>query len=307
MLEEDIAVPIKKSEGQTLLTLLRLVIISIALLGSWGMQSVADAAFNFVFNAEALVKDFLQEDPLVESGQVEGRLYVLYYDEHSEVDNATRHVYKHYYVTGDEGAWGLKDNAGRMLLPESYQDILILPEAFLLQQEQQWRFYDRQLAPLSEESWDSVELEQAESGRIISDLIKVGRDGLYGAVDLLGQLLVEPVYDDLDLYTFEVGWPISRVCRDGLYGYIDGAGQVVIALDYDYAIMSTVMVYDENAGFDETVEEPVGVEEPIVYVLKGEDWGAIRKQRDGSASRVDWDAEPAAQVISDYMSAAEPV
>lgn len=316
--------PIKKAEGQTLLTLLRLVIVSIALLGSWGMQGVADAAFRFVFNAEEIVMGFLvEEEPIA---TVEGQLYVLYYDERDASGDAKRHVYKHYYLTGNEGAYGLKDSAGVRLLDERYEEILVLPQAYLLKEQGLWRFYDRELAQLSEAAWESVELHRDENGRISSDLVKIGMGGLYGAADLLGQILVEPVYEELDLYTFAAGWPINRVSLDGLFGYIDSSGQVVIDIIYDYAVMSSILVHDDDpqrpleqgavqgaeteagaeAGAEAQpgaeAEEPAGREVPIVYVLKDGDWGGMFRNRDNTATAVNWDIEPAEQVVTDYIA-----
>ncbi len=303
---------IKKAEGQTLLTLLRLVIVSVALLGGWGMQSIADAVFNFAYNSKAIISNFLYEDDA--SPVVEGRLYVLYYDEHDEAERATRHVYKHYYVTGQEGALGLKDSAGRTVLEAGYQDILVLPAAFLLKEGDVWRFYDQELNPLSEQAWDGVELELAENGRISSDLVKVELGGLFGAADMQGHVLVEPIYEELELYTFAADWAINRVRYEGRYGYIDSNGNIVIDLIYDYAVMSSFTVYDqteteagETAAEGGEGEEPAGIELPIVYVLKDGDWGGIYKRADNSATGVDWQVEPSAQVVLDYVNGQDAV
>jgi len=268
------------------------------------MQGAVDAVLHFAFHSHEIVYSFIYEEEA--PSVVEGTLYVLYYDEHDDAERATRHVYKHYYVTGEPGGLGLKDGAGRVALEERYEDILVLPSAYLLKEGGQWRFYDQRLSLLTDQAWDGVELELAEDGRISSDLVKIGRDGLFGAADMAGNVLVEPIYEELELYTYAADWPINRVRYEGRYGYIDGNGRVVIDLIYDYAVMSSITVYDE-AGEPTEGEEAAGAEEPIVYVMKDGDWGGIYKNDDNSASRVDWNVEPSAQVVIDYMGQSSAV
>ena len=52
---------IKKSEGQTLLTLLRLAICGVAALCIFGMQGFVNATFDFFRNSEDMVNSFSKE------------------------------------------------------------------------------------------------------------------------------------------------------------------------------------------------------------------------------------------------------
>jgi len=291
---------IKYAEGQTLLTLLRFLIISIALLGSWGMQKVADQCFYFAYNAREIAQGFLSGlDPTGQGAEgadsaAEKDAYVLYYSVYDEADKATRYVYSVYYLSGEEGAYGLVSPSGEQLLENRYQSIQLLPEAFLLEENGRFYFYDQNLQPLSEQGWDAAELVFREDGMIDCDLIKVCRDGLYGAVDLKGQLVIEPQYEQFDLYTFETDWHINRVKQNGKYGYIDRNGNIVVSISYDFALMSTIKVYDA----DEDPSDPeAGTDRAVVYVLSGDRWGLMYKLFNGGTGEVTWGVEPPAEMV----------
>ena len=281
---------IKNAEGQTLLSLVRLAIVSVACLCVAGAAAWADWAFGAAGQAGDLVGDILHGEAEAQAGG-HGQPTVLYYSEQDENGGQIR-VYQVFYITGGENAHGLTDAAGQVLLPEQYQDVVVLPRAYLLRQNDNWRFYDRDsLQPLSEDSWDWIEVLRSESGRFISDLLAVGRDGLYGAVDMQGRVVIEPVYEYFQLSSLQADWPLIRVRQNGLYGFINAQGQVVVSLSYDYAALDTVTVHaDEN--------DAEGVETPLVYVLKGEDWGALYRVEGGGSGEVDWSVEPTGEVMS---------
>ena len=284
---------IKYSEGQTLLTLVRLLILSIALLGSWGIQSVVDSCFYYVQNAREIAQGFLSSLEETEE-ELADNAYVLYYSVHDEEDKATRYYYSVYYLTGSEGAWGLMAPSGQRLLEDRYQSIRLLPEALLLEEAGQFRFYDYQGNLLSEESWDQAEVSFREDGMIDCDLIKVERNGLYGAVDLRGQLVIAPQYEQFDLYTFATDWQINRVKQNGKYGYIDRSGNVVVSISYDFALASTVKVYDEG---EDPADPEAGRDRAVVYVLDGDRWGLMYRLHDGSTGEVTWGVEPPAEMV----------
>lgn len=286
---------IKHSEGQTLLTLLRLLIISIALLGTWGMQKVADQCIYFAYHAREIAQNFLasfdQEDT-TDAAMADS--YVLYYSIHDEEEHATRYVYSVYYLSGGVGAYGLISPSGEQLLENRYQSIQLLPEAFLLEENGQFYFYDHALQPLSEQSWDDAEVGFREDGMIDCDLIKVCRDGLYGAVDLKGQLVIDPQYEQFDLYTFETDWQINRVKQNGKYGYIDRNGNIIVSINYDFALMSTIKVYEEG---EDPMDPEAGTDRAVVYVLSGDRWGVMYKLFNGSTGEVTWGVEPPAEMV----------
>lgn len=292
---EEKGLRIKYSEGQTLLTLFRLMLISIALLGSWGMEKVAEASFYFVNHAREIGEGLLGSIGVeLESPESAEDAYTLYYAVHDDEDNATRYFYSVYYLSGEEGAWGLVSPSGEQLLENRYQSIRLLPEAFLLEENSSFSFYDLNLQPLSAESWDEAELVFREDDMIDCDLIKVGRGGLYGAVDLKGQLVIPPQYEQFDLYTYETDWHINRVKKDGKYGYIDRNGNTVVSISYDFALASTIKVYEEG---EDPADPEAGSSRAVVYVLSGDRWGMMYKLSNGSTGEVTWGVEPPAAML----------
>lgn len=282
---------IKQSEGHTLLSFLRLGIVFIACLSVGNVQTWADATFAFFNNAETIIDEFLNEQPAAK--QVEGDPFALYYRQPAESGKGMQYIYQQYYLTGSGDQHGLKDASGRELLPERYQGILVLPAAYFLNLGQGWQLFDREtLTPLSELTWDDVKVELSENGLLENDLIQVKKDGLYGAVNMQGQVVIEPIYEEFDLYSYDADWPLIRVKQDGLYGYIDSQGRVVIDLRYDYAVLGSITLHaDENDAEGEVV--------PVIYVKLGEDWGGILKQGDQPAA-VDWDIEPSQEALVSY-------
>jgi hypothetical protein len=62
-------------------------------------------------------------------------------------------------------------------------------------------------------------------------MLSVWKDNKYGAVDMAGNVVVEPVYDKEVL--FSEG--LAAVVKDGKYGYVDKTGAVVLDFQYDSA------------------------------------------------------------------------
>lgn len=281
---------IKYSEGQTILTLIRVLVVILACLCVGGAYRLVGGAFSTAATARESVAEIL------ESGgrqTVSGTPTVLYYSESGE-EGGQVSSYQMYYLTGDAGAYGLCDAGGARILDEVYQGIILLPHAYLLQQQDLWRFYDKDtLTLLNDASWEEVEVLRSDNGRFASSLVSVKRDGLFGAVDMRGEVVIEPAYEYFQLSSLEADWPLIRVRQNGKYGYIDSTGQVVVSLSYDYAVLDTVLLYqDEN--------DAEGTETPIIYVLREGDWGALYRNADGSSSEVDWSVEPSAEVLAAY-------
>lgn len=286
---------IKHAEGQTLLTLVRTAIVFAACLSVGNVQYYADATFNFLANAETMVRGFLAEDQPELSRQYGQPLPLYYYEADGEHKNSGFYVYQQYYLTGSEGRLGLVNAAGQELLGQHYQGVVLLPHAYILKQEGQWRFCDREsLAPLNDLSWDDVTPDQNEYGLIDSNLVRVEKDGLFGAVDLLGQPMIEPLYDEFLIAAHSADWPLILVRQEGRCGFLDKRGRVVIDLIYDYAVLDTITLFaDEN--------DAQGVETTVVYVRQGEDWGGIFRQENGLPGPVDWSVEPSDEVLAAYQ------
>ena len=283
-------VRIKYAEGQTLLTLTRAAIVVVACLCVGGVYGLVNGLFSTATSARDAVVDIIDAET---SQTIEGTPTVLYFSENGAGGGVTS-IYQVYYITGKEGAYGLVDAGGERLLDDIYEGVILLPHAYALKQEGQWRFFDREtMEQITEHHWDEAEVLRKDNGRFVGTLVRVKKDGLYGAVNMRGEISIFPNYEDLQMNSLQSAWPLIKVKQGGKYGFINSAGDVVISLSYDYAAMSTVLVYaDEN--------DAEGTEKPIVYVLQDGDWGAIYRNGDGSSSDVDWSVEPTAEVLEAY-------
>ena len=281
---------IKYAEGQTLLTLTRAAIVVVACLCVGGVYGLVNGLFSTATSARDAVVDIIDAET---SQTIEGTPTVLYFSENGAGGGVTS-IYQVYYITGKEGAYGLVDAGGERLLDDIYEGVILLPHAYALKQEGQWRFFDREtMEQITEHHWDEAEVLRADNGRFIGTLVRVKKDGLYGAVNMRGEIAIGAYYDDLQMNSLQSAWPLIKVKSDGKYGFINTAGDTVISLSYDYAAMDTVTVYaDEN--------DAEGTEKPIVYVLQDGDWGAIYRNGDGTSSDVDWSVEPTAEVLEAY-------
>ncbi|NLF79875.1 MAG: WG repeat-containing protein [Clostridia bacterium] len=287
---------IKQAEGQTLLTLLRIMICALASLSVFGMYPIADHFFDLVRNSDALIAPL--RDETGEQLNPSGHVYNLYYDEKAEDGRGLRHIFKQYYLAGSEGALGLVDSAGRIILEPQYEDIILLPQSYVLKQDGAWRFYSRpELELMSDTAWDNVEISRNEADKITSDLVKVEKDGLFGATDQTGNIVVQPEWEGCEINTYAVDWPIIRVQKDGRYGFINRSGRVIIKVRYDYAQLD---LYAEPPpeGDGETAAPSV----PVIYVCDDGKWGGIFADADGNPQAVDWQIEPTAEVLEDYRN-----
>lgn len=283
---------IKFSPGQTLLTLLRVAICGVAALCIFGMHGCVDTAVDL----------FRHDDASGQEGSAGpgsyGNSYILYYEEPLADGESTIHVYKQYYITGQEGTLGMVDASGQVVFESRYQGIILLPHSCILKEDGLWRFYDLERQLLSDEAWDEVAIEKDEHGKISNDLVMVCRDGSYGATTQLGEIIISPRWDGLDLYSYDAGWPIIRVKSGDYYGFVDNDGDTVISVEYPYAQMGTLTTPIVNEAGEITGDSS----ETAVFVFRNDDWGAIFQDEDGDPTRVDWDVEPPASIIEDYQS-----
>jgi len=283
-------VRIKYAEGQTLLTLSRALIVVVACLCVGGVYGLVNGLFSTATTARDAVAEILDGET---SQSAEGEPTVLYFSESGSAGGQTS-TYQMFYITGEEGAYGLTDAGGNQLLDNIYQGIILLPHAYVLKQDGLWRFYDKDsLELLNDYAWDEAEVVVTDNGRFVSNLVSVSRDGLHGAVDMRGNITIEPVYDDFQISSLKAIWPLIRVKQDGKYGFINSSGSIIVTITYDYAVLDTYLEYaDQN--------DAEGTEKPIIYVIRDGDWGAMYRNSDGSSSDVDWDVEPTAEVLAAY-------
>ena len=277
---------IKETQGQTLLVLLRIAIFGLACLCVFGMRTAAESVFTYLSQDRSLTEN-TDTSP---QGSVYGRPYALYYD--NAVEGASRHTYKYYYISGSEDALGLVDASGNVLLEQKYQGIFVLPEGYILKEDGYWRFYDRELNLLSDNAWETAQPALDENNKLRSELVKVSRDGLFGAVNMRGEVVISPRWDSLNIFN-PFGLKLMRVSKDGSFGFIYPDGDTAVGVRYEYAQIGQYFHDDPNGG-EETASETV------IYVRQDGEWGCIFMDSDGDPSWQDWGVQPGEEVLNAY-------
>lgn len=89
-----------------------------------------------------------------------------------------------------------------------------------------------------------------------------------------------------------------RVKSDDQYGFVDSEGNVVINVRYDYAALDSLTTPIENEEGEITGERT----EPVIFVLRNDDWGAIFQDEDGDPTSVDWSVDPTEEILNDYQT-----
>lgn len=105
-------------------------------------------------------------------------------------------------------------------------------------------------------------------------LVGVKSNGLWGAVDQNGKIVIQTRYDSIDLHYYEEVEPFIKVEKEGKYGYLTRDGKTLVEPVWDKAFMDVL-----------------NVPEDIIFVRKGSRWGGIRVVEE-KALAVDWDLQP---------------
>ncbi len=107
-----------------------------------------------------------------------------------------------------------------------YKDFKYLGGIFSAElREDQYDFLDHTGALITKSPYTNVWLRDVSEGTL-----SVERDGKYGFIDLSGNEIIPPVYDDS--HNFSEG--LAAVCKDGKWGFVDKTGKEFISPRFDY-------------------------------------------------------------------------
>lgn len=203
-----------------------------------------------------------------ETTQSPGETVSLWYREENRL------VYLPLYQVGEEGARGLTDMNGRQLVPMEYEDILPLPSGYALKDGGSWYFADESLAPRDQRRWQEITPLCEENGLRRDILMVKGAEGI-GAADPWGNILIPPVYDQLEPDQ-ESPWGLFRGEKEGRWGYLSPSGEEIIPLIYDYVI----------------TDSPTMSQTEGIFVLADQNWGFIPMDSKGNPGEITWGVEP---------------
>lgn len=147
----------------------------------------------------------------------EEKVEIVLQDDYGHVEPLTDDL----FIVGKGGLYGLYSISRGFLTEIKWQDIYegyeTLPEGFLMvRSESGIGIIDYNGNEIITADWDWL---QFESGVIIGN-----KNGLYGVMDINGNLIVEPLYDSIG--DFYEGFAV--VYKDGKAGYINSAGRVIV-------------------------------------------------------------------------------
>ena len=65
-------------------------------------------------------------------------------------------------------------------------------------------------------------------------LMKVSKKGKWGLINLSGDVILEPVFDDIEEFDGSYAKVMIRKDDGRLYGMIDTAGEVILPIEYEH-------------------------------------------------------------------------
>ena len=199
-------------------------------------------------------------------------------------------AYSGFVIVRQKGKWGLIDSNAKEIIPPIYDDIISGGEpSFFVRKGALWGVVKIEdggqvvtIVPCS------LDYEIFAHRSVKEGLLEVARNGLYGFLDLSGDLVVDCIYDEV--YSFVNGF--ACVQRDGLFGIINKQGVEIIPCKYrkttefkggrvwvldggQYCILNENGERISNEGFfDLKLPQANG----LIPVSRGNIWGAVSMQ-----------------------------
>ncbi len=193
-------------------------------------------------------------------------------------------VREYYPIKEQDGKKALLTAEGQELLPYEFDDFMTHYGFVSAKKEGKWQLYEYQGQRLSQDEWDDIRKTTTPMENEVNGLVAVMKDGVWGCVNQQGKVVVTPNWDGIDLNYYEEVEPYLRVMKDGKYGYLTYDGKSVLKAEYDMAVMD-VLNGSQN----------------IIYVRKGDEWGAVKVVND-KAGKVDWTQKPSVGFQIGFMN-----
>lgn len=127
--------------------------------------------------------------------------------------------------------WQLINAEGKTISNKKYEDVILDARGVCCQKERIFVKLDGQYMMI-DTSGKQVGKQRFDNAKVFGsgDLAAVNIDGLWGFVNLSGELSIKPIYMDAD--SFSVG--LAPVSLGDTWGYIDQNGEFIIEDDFDY-------------------------------------------------------------------------
>jgi hypothetical protein len=177
-------------------------------------------------------------------------------------------------VVSRERKKGLMTLTGKELLPTAYEDIKPLwltPMPIAIKQDKKMGLVDSTGHILIPPTFTDIKYQQEDK------TIQLTLNYRYGAADLHGKIIAEPVYQNI--YPFKGG--LAVVEKDGKYGVISKLGAVVVEPDYNFLYIAGKYIVAEKDGVRGLLDTKGKILLPFQYQSLAYDDNGIFFQKDG--------------------------
>ena len=180
---------------------------------------------------------------------------------------------EYYIKTVEEKSKNLLNEKGDTILSGFEQYDLMLKLIFA-KREGKWGLYDNKGVKILDHSYEEISNFEMPDGNKANGLVGIKNNGLWGAVDQDGKIVIQPEFDYIDLNYYEEVEPFIKVKKNGKFGYLTRKGKPLVDTVWDTAFMDVL-----------------NVPEDIIFVKQGDKWGGIRINEE-KAAPVDWTLIP---------------
>jgi len=180
---------------------------------------------------------------------------------------------EYYIKTVEEKSKDLLNEKGDTIL-SGFEEYDIMLKLVLAKRDGKWGLYDNAGTKILGHSYEEISNYEMPDGNKANGLVGVKNNGLWGAIDQEGKIVIQPEFDYIDLNYYEEVEPFIKVKKNGKFGYLTRKGKPLVDTVWDTAFMDVL-----------------NVPEDIIFVKQGDKWGGIRIKEE-KAAPVDWTLIP---------------
>ena len=157
--------------------------------------------------------------------------------------------YKYFVLYSENDKVGVIDRDGNTILDSTYTDVYIpnpLKDVFICFDGDSSSVVNSKGEKIFEDYKDISALITSESSLLDleKNVLRYKKDGLYGLINLDGEVVTEPIYEEISSLKNRPGRILVK--KDDKYGVLDSKGKIVVPISY-YSIVGDEYCEDENA------------------------------------------------------------
>lgn len=157
--------------------------------------------------------------------------------------------YKYFVLYSENDKVGVIDRDGNTILDSTYTDVYIpnpLKDVFICFDGESSSVVNSKGEKIFEDYKDVSALITSESSLLDleKNVLRYKKDGLYGLINLDGEVVTEPIYEEISSLKNRPGRILVK--KDDKYGVLDSNGKIVVPISY-YSIVGDEYCEDENA------------------------------------------------------------